>query len=80
MKRNYFFVSVYYTVGKESGMESFFMKSPLSFPSRESIIDWAQDVYPQLQEAHITPVCIQPVTDQQIFDYNSSLAENGKYH
>lgn len=78
MKRNYFFVSVYYKRGEESGMESFFMKSSLSFPAKESIIDWAKNVYPQLKAAQITPVCIQPVTDQQILDYNSSLVENSK--
>jgi hypothetical protein len=78
MKRNYFFVSVFYKINKESGVESFFMKTSRSFPAKEAIIDWAKDVYPQLQEAHISPICIQPVTDQQILDYNSSLVENGR--
>jgi hypothetical protein len=78
MKGNYFFVSVFYKKDKESGVESFFMKSTLSFPAKESIINWAKDVYPQLKTAHIHPICIQPVTDQQILDYNSRLVENRK--
>jgi hypothetical protein len=79
MKGHYFFVSVFYRLDHESGVESFFMKTTLSFPPRDSIIEWATEVYPYLQQAQITPVCIQPVTDQQIADYNRITVGNGEY-